>query len=254
MTSKRRARAIMTWAMLATTAVSCRPADAPLYDYNRSWQGELRLRDRTLPLRVRLYVLPADRADAVKDPAPGQRIFAELDFGALGPIAASGTASHHDWTDRGTNPPHLPRREFVELGTDAANSLVDESEHPPSGEPYSKRYEALLALVGSKSDMPHGKLVFVGELAADRRIDGVVFLDETAQGDCVRTVGGKCDMWNVRFTETKIGTFTAQLDASPAFVPVENGVVETASFRFSRETEGSDVKSWTVKLRHDVTH
>ncbi len=99
---------------------------------------------------VRFFVLPADRAEAMKDPGPGQRIFAELEIGTLGPIAASGSASHHDRRERGTYPPHLPRREFVEPETETANAPVDESEHPESGEPYSKRYEAPLALVRSK--------------------------------------------------------------------------------------------------------
>lgn len=240
---------LLTLAGLSGLLTSCASPPLPLHPYNQAWRGELRLRDRTLPLRLRLFVLPGDRAEATRDEWRYQHLFAEIEISGLGPVAAAGSASHNDGTARGTYSPYVPGREFLELSTKTANALVDESEHPPTGEPYSRRYAALLALFSSQSTLPQRELVFAGELGPGHRLEGSVFLDESAQGDCVRYVGVECDMWNVRFKETRVGTFSAELDPSEPARTVASDVFETPSFRFAREQTPDAGTSWTVRAR-----
>ena len=68
----------------------------PLGGYNNTWQGELRLSDRTLPVEMSLFLVRAEKEASENREV---RMFGEVVVAGLGPFAASATASHYNWME-----------------------------------------------------------------------------------------------------------------------------------------------------------
>ena len=230
-------------------SLGCRPALHPVHPYNRAWSGEIKLKGRTAPFQIRVFVFSADR-EASKRSYFGPRVFAELVVGDSGPIAASGQASRHDWTKRGVPSRGYERdREFLELETSTAVLAQDDGK--ATAQPYMERYNALLTTAGfptAEGRESRGALVFAAELLDGHTLRGGVYLVESGSGECVHYTGASCDAWNGTSKETQVGTFAASLDASSQ-VAVPNGeAFETPTFRFLRTSQQNEV-GYSIQLR-----